>query len=91
MKAKKKKIDFTVRPRAATDDLPADADSWVRGDKPAGATVPLKRLTLNLPAELHKTFKGQCVREGITIQDKVHRLIERELADQPPVTPGELT
>jgi hypothetical protein len=34
---------------------------------------------------LHTAFKGQCVREGVTIQDKVRRLIERELtADSQP-------
>jgi hypothetical protein len=86
MKGKKKHLDFTVRPRAAKEELPPDADSWVRGEKgaaevlPKRPTVKQKRLTLNLPAELHTAFKGQCVREGVTIQDKVHRLIERELA-----------
>jgi hypothetical protein len=78
-KFKKKQLDFTVRPRPAKEDLPPDGDSWVRADtdQPAG---PEKRLTLNLPAPLHTAFKGQCVREGVTIQDKVRRLIERELA-----------
>jgi hypothetical protein len=40
-----------------------------------------KRLTLNLPPDLHTAFKARCVFEGITIQDKVRRLIERELAE----------
>lgn len=91
MTAKKKKLDFTVRPRPAVDALPADAESWVRGEMPPGVAAPQKRLTLNLPAELHTAFKGQCVRDGITIQDKVQRLIERELAAQPPVPTGEVT
>lgn len=39
-----------------------------------------KRLTLNLPVKMHTAFKGLCVFEGITIQDKLQRLIERELA-----------
>ena len=39
-----------------------------------------KRLTLNLPADLHKAFKGRCVLEGVTIQDKVQMMIDRELA-----------
>ena len=88
MKAKKKQLDFTVRPRAAKDELPPDADSWVRADKdqPAG---PQKRLTLNLPAALHTAFKGQCVRQGVTIQDKVRILIERELASDNPSPPAQ--
>jgi len=68
-----------VRPRAAKEELPADADSWVRGGEGAAAG-PQKRLTLNLPAGLHTAFKGRCVLEGVTIQDKVRVLIERELA-----------
>jgi ParG len=90
MKAKKKQLDFTVRPRAAKEELPADAESWVRGEKGADAG-PQKRLTLNLPAGLHTAFKGQCVREGVTIQDRVRELIEREMAQvtQPPAPPPE--
>ena len=84
-KPKKKRIDFSVRPRANKNELPATADEWVRDgnepEKPARQEEgPQKRLTLNLPAELHTDFKGLCVRKGITIQDKVQDLIERELA-----------
>ncbi len=95
MKAKKKKLDFTVRPRSAQAELPPDAETWVRGETPQavsqkedGPQVPQKRLTLNLPADLHKAFKGQCVREGVTIQEKVHSLIEDELAREQPTTSG---
>jgi ParG len=80
-KSKKKKVDFSVRPRAAKEQLPANADEWVREGQ--GAVGPQKRLTLNLPAALHTAFKGRCVLEGVTIQDKVQALIERELAPQP--------
>lgn len=91
MSGKKKRLDFTVRPRMAKEELPADAESWVRGEQGAEAIFqkpptppqeagPQKRLTLNLPAGLHTAFKGRCVVENITIQDKVRRLIERELA-----------
>jgi ParG len=96
MSGKKKKLDFTVRPRVAKDKLPADADDWVQGKKvPAEepqkrlekpAEGPQKRLTLNLPAGLHTAFKGQCVREGVTIQDKVRHLIEREMMSSAPPT-----
>jgi ParG len=85
---KKKKVDFSVRPRAAKEGLPPDADQWVHGGQVGDPVLPKqrvdpgpqKRLTLNLPADLHMAFKGLCVRKGITIQDKVQALIERELA-----------
>jgi hypothetical protein len=88
MTGKKKKVDFSVRPRTEKENLPPDADQWVRGGQQADAapptprpeTVPQKRLTLNLPAEMHTAFKGRCVIEGVTIQDKVRTLIEQELS-----------
>jgi hypothetical protein len=81
---KKKKVDFSVRPRANQNALPPTADEWVRdGNEPEKPTKqeerPQKRLTLNLPADLHTDFKGLCVRNGITIQDKVEAMIAREL------------
>jgi hypothetical protein len=84
MTGKKKKVDFSVRPRAAKEELPANANEWVQTGKGPGEGGPQKRLTLNLPAGLHTAFKGRCVLEGITIQDKVRVLIEREIA-----APGE--
>lgn len=88
MSGKKKKVDFSVRPRAAKESLPPDPEQWVRGGegaeaaatKPKEETGPQKRLTLNLPAGMHTAFKGRCVVEGVTIQDKVRMLIEREMA-----------
>jgi hypothetical protein len=79
-------VDFSVRPKATTDTLPPDPNQWVNGGKggdkepqPRVDAGPQKRLTLNLPAALHTAFKGKCVVEGVTIQDKVQILIEREL------------
>ncbi len=55
-------------------DVPPEKSADARSEKDE------KRLTLNLPPDLHTAFKARCVIEGITIQDKVRRLIERELA-----------
>jgi hypothetical protein len=79
MTGKKKQVDFSVRPRGVKETLPADPEQWVRDGQGADAG-PHKRLTLNLPVGLHTAFKGRCVVEGVTIQDKVRVLIERELA-----------
>jgi len=86
---KKKKVDFSVRPRPARESLPPDPDAWVRQGQAAEARphkdrpAPQKRLTLNLPAPMHTAFKGRCVLEGVTIQDKVQTLIEHYLAADP--------
>jgi hypothetical protein len=68
--------------------LPATPDQWVRAGKEPDSG-PQKRLTLNLPAGVHTAFKGRCVLEGVTIQDKVRVLIERELASEQPTTEEE--
>lgn len=108
-KGKKKKVDFTVRPKPTREDLPPTSDQWIEEGKAADAgpekpddirpEKPVdvhpekpaddgpkkekeKRLTLNLPVKMHTAFKGLCVFEGITIQDKVQRLIERELVQE---------
>jgi hypothetical protein len=87
-KTKKKKVDFSVRPRAAKDELPPDADSWVRGEQGAAAEEPMKRLTHNLPTRIHTAFKTRCVLKGVTIQDRVQLLIERDLAEDEPPPPA---
>ena len=88
MTGKKKKVDFSVRPRAAKEQLPPTPEQWVKEGQGADVRPEKdekeKRLTLNLPADLHTAFKGRCVFEGITIQDKVRLLIERELAAERP-------
>jgi hypothetical protein len=90
-RTKKKRVDFSVRPRAK-ESLPPDPDAWVREGQgaqvqpPKEQTGPQKRLTLNLPAAMHTAFKGRCVVEGVTIQDKVQELIRRELEQQAAAT-----
>ena len=90
MTGKKKKVDFSVRPRAAKETLPADPEQWVRDGQGAADAGPQKRLTLNLPTGLHTAFKGRCVLEGVTIQDKVRVLIERELTAERPASEGDV-
>ena len=86
-RTKKKRVDFSVRPRAK-ESLPPDPDAWVRegqateANPPKEQAGPQKRLTLNLPAAMHTAFKGRCVVEGVTIQDKVQELIRGELEQQ---------
>ncbi len=80
MTIKKKKVDFSVRPRADKEELPPTLEKWVQEGPGAESTVD-KRLTLNLPADLHMAFKARCVFQGVTIQDKVKLLIEADLAE----------
>ena len=84
-KTKKKRVDFSVRPRkeAAAGPGRLGAGRAGGGGQAAQRTDgPAERLTLNLPAAMHTAFKGRCVVEGVTIQDKVQELIRRELEQQ---------
>jgi hypothetical protein len=79
MTGKKKKVDFSVRPRGVKDELPPSPEQWVRDGK-GPDSGPQKRLTLNIPAGLHTAFKSQCVIKRETIQEKVIELIEQDLS-----------
>ncbi len=82
MTGKKKKVDFSVRPRAAKEELPPTPEQWVaKGEGVVAKPTKVKRLTLDLPADLHTAFKSRCVLRNVTIQDRVTLLIERDMAE----------
>lgn len=72
-----KEVEFGVRPKPGKEAA-LSRNEWVRqgGLDQVAAT----KLTLRLPAGLHTAFKSRCVLEGVSIQDKVRVLIEREMA-----------
>lgn len=65
----------------------ADPDSWVSGAgaeapvpvvRPARESVPMKRLTLDIPEELHRRVKSGCANRGEKIADVVRRFLDAE-------------
>ena len=52
------------------------AESWVQ-DK---AGEPVKRLTIELPAQLHAQVKAECALRGVKMKDLVRTLLEQECA-----------
>ncbi|WP_027132557.1 plasmid partition protein ParG [Geminicoccus roseus] len=73
-----KKIAFGPRPSAS---LPPSADSWVasRGGEPASAAIErptMKRLTIDLPADVHARLKAQCAMRGTKMVDEIRRAVE---------------
>ena len=73
-----KKIAFGPRPSAS---LPPSADSWIasRGGEPASAVVEkpaMKRLTIDLPADVHARLKAQCAMRGTKMVDEIRRAVE---------------
>jgi hypothetical protein len=67
-----KKISIAPRPSAR------QADAWVSA--PAKATAPaaaeeMKRLTIDIPAALHRKVKAACATEGVKMADVVRELL----------------
>jgi hypothetical protein len=58
------------------------ADAWVKNAKPtdreARPSVPMKRFTIDVPAELHSRVKIACARNGRQMADVLRELLERE-------------
>lgn len=77
-----KKVSIGTRPSAA--GKPADSESWVQ-DRGAGqkaapaAKASIKRLTIDLPAELHAKLKAQCALRGIKMVDEIRTILEERL------------
>ncbi len=43
-----------------------------------GVTAGMKRLTIDVPADLHATVKSECARRGIKMADAIRRILETE-------------
>jgi 6-phosphogluconolactonase/glucosamine-6-phosphate isomerase/deaminase len=75
-----KKISMTARPQ-----LKPEADKWVDNrsvPKPQVPDVPMKRLTIDIPAELHTRLKVICASRGKRMADVLRKLIEQEVAKE---------
>jgi len=64
-----KKVAIGARPSAK----PA-ADAWV-DKRETGEAETMKRLTIDIPASLHRTIKAQCADRGTKISDEVRELL----------------
>ena len=69
----------TSRKRVPIPQKPT-ADQWVaQGPAPVPPpAAPIKRLTLDLPAPLHRAIKMRAVEEGTTILAMLQALLEQE-------------
>lgn len=68
-----KSISIGRRPSAK--EAPATADAWV--DKRQEAER-MKRLTLDISADLHRRIKIQCAERGTKIVEEIRALLEQE-------------
>ena len=64
-----KQVSITSPARASQQ-----AESWVQ-DK---SGEPVKRLTIEIPAQLHAQVKAACALRGVKMKDLVRTLLEQE-------------
>lgn len=78
-----KKISFGTKP--TSKPLPPAADSWVesraeeaepgRALQEKAKPEKMKRLTIDIPLNLHRAIKSQCAMSGKTIADEVREFL----------------
>lgn len=79
-----KKVTFTAKP---TPKAAASADKWVENrttteTEETAETVPMKRLTFDIPEPLHRRIKTQCASQGIRMTDELRILLEKRFPEQ---------
>ncbi len=68
-----KKVSFGARP--STTAKPPAADAWVAERAASPVSAPMKRLTLDIPADLHRAIKTACASRGTKIVDELRELL----------------
>lgn len=68
-----KKVSFGVRP-SVTRTSTLDAEAWV-SERSTDEREPMKRLTIDIPAHLHRAIKTQCASRGTKIADELRELL----------------
>lgn len=79
-----KKITMTAKQSSAT------ADDWVAGSATTEITAPeteaseaiaVKRLTIDIPEELHARIKSQCALRRSKMADEIRKLLENSFPE----------
>jgi len=65
-----KSVSFERPVKAATN-----VDAWVGDDQPK-PTIEIKRITVDVPADLHRRMKAGCARQGQSMSDAIRPLLE---------------
>jgi hypothetical protein len=72
-----KKVSITPRPSTR------QADAWVNAETAPAAPAPapvedMKRLTIDIPASLHRKVKAACATKGMKMADVVRELLTKK-------------
>lgn len=76
-----KKVSIGAKPTGKPVPAPASADAWVE-HRQTEQGEPMKRLTIDIPASLHRAIKSQCAMRGSKIADEVRELLLQKYGNQ---------
>lgn len=60
------------------------AEKWVEARAKPAPVQPMKRLTLDITADLHRDLKVHCARTGLNMADLCRELIQKALRTDEP-------
>lgn len=75
-----KKVSIGARP--TNKESASGVDQWVEDRSSGDAPEPMKRLTIDVPASLHRTIKAQCAMRGTKIADEVRELLLKKYGNK---------
>lgn len=70
-----KKVPIKAKPKA--DQKADSADKWISSRETVEDKEDLKRLTIDVPATLHRRIKSQCADRGLKMADEIRELLEK--------------
>ena len=87
----RKTVSFGAKPPAQQPAV--TADDWVSGEQQSEQrreekSEPMKRLTIDVPASLHRRIKIQCAARETKIADEVRALLEAHFPEEGQPTNG---
>lgn len=74
-----KKVPIGAKP--TSKPAPAAADAWVESRAPTEGPELMKRLTIDVPASLHRAIKTQCAARGTKIADEVREMLMQKYGE----------
>ena len=75
-----KKIQIGMKP--TNKAISSSADAWVESRKKSDEPEAMKRLTIDVPASLHRMIKSSCAMRGTKIADEVRELLLQKYGNQ---------
>lgn len=79
-----KKVTFGAKPTSK----PANLDQWVGTEPSVEKTttepekIKMKRLTFDIPEDMHRQLKMYCVQNGVQMADELRKLISLHIASK---------